>query len=84
MDRTDVLIAFRKIVSGKHPKQPKTDAETIIAAVKRFAVSGDDPEFMPNPVVWLNKGRWEGYPPAAQAEADRPKKFVYYPGGLEQ
>jgi predicted transcriptional regulator len=65
MERADVLIAFRKIVSGKHPKQPKTDAETIIAAVKRFAASGEDPDYMPFPVVWLNKGRWDGYPPPA-------------------
>lgn len=78
LDRADVLITFRKIVAGKHPKQPKTDAETIIAAVKRFAMSGDDPEFMPNPVVWLNKGRWEGYPPApVNAPVQR-----WVPGGV--
>lgn len=62
LDKRDVLALFRKIVSGKHRTIPKTDPETIILAVKRFAQSGADPDFMPLPTTWLNKARWEDVP----------------------
>lgn len=74
--------SWLRIISGKAKDIPKTDAETIIAAVRRFAASGPDPQFVPMPSTWLNGARWDQW--AAPAEADRPKKFVYYPGGVEQ
>lgn len=80
-DRIDALKVFRRIVAGKHRDIPKTDPEIIIAAVRRYAQAGDDPEYMPLPTTWLNNARWEQYPPPVIAAA-RPERYVYHAGGV--
>lgn len=42
----------------------KTDARTLIAAMRRYAESriGEDPKYTAHPASWLNAGRWEDEP----------------------
>lgn len=71
-DRVKALEVFRRIVTGKHKTIGETPAETIIAAMRRYAASGPDPEFVPLPTTWLNGARWEQW-----AEAPKPKLAAY-------
>ena len=56
----------RKIGKGQARKAwnaavKKTDAETLIAGIRRFAAEkrGHDPQFIAHPATWLNGERWE-------------------------
>lgn len=42
----------------------KTDARTLIAAMRRYAESriGEDPKYTAHPASWLNAGRWDDEP----------------------
>lgn len=42
----------------------KTDARTLIAAMRRYAQSriGEDPKYTAHPASWLNGGRWDDEP----------------------
>ena len=61
-DRPKALEVFQRIVTGKHKTIGKTDPETILSGLARFAASSRDPEFDPMPTTWLNGARWEQYP----------------------
>lgn len=43
----------------------KTDARTLIEAMRRYAQSriGEDPQYTAHPASWLNAGRWQDEPP---------------------
>lgn len=60
---------FRQIVTGKHKKR-RTDIGTVLEAVRRYAESQPDPDYVPMPETWLNGGSWEddvGEPKAPKA-----------------
>lgn len=42
----------------------KTDLETIIAGIRRYAASraGEDPKYTAHPATWLRAGRWQDEP----------------------
>lgn len=65
--------AWARIMAGKAKDIPKTDPEVIIAAVKRFAASGADPQFIPLPTTWLNGARWDQFPPTVPSQGPRPQ-----------
>lgn len=58
-DRPKAAVTFERIILGKHPNIERTDAETIIAGVRKYAATNPDPEFIPLPTTWLNGARWE-------------------------
>ncbi|GGJ13872.1 DnaA N-terminal domain-containing protein [Neoroseomonas lacus] len=69
--RTDAARAFaRALKTG-------ATAEGLTAALQRAAFRADDPQFIPYPATWLNKGHWRDTPatvpaPATAAEPDHP------------
>lgn len=73
----ECLSLFRQAVTGKrrpdkHGPQKVLDYGTttpdhLIAAVKAYAASSPNPDFVPAPATWLNQGRWLDTP-AASAE----------------
>lgn len=71
-DKPKAKASFDRIVAGKAKGIGSVRPETIIAAVKRYAASGPDPEFVPLPTTWLNGARWEQW-----AEAPKPKLAAY-------
>lgn len=64
--------AWCRIISGKAKEIPKTDAKVIIEAVKRFAASGQDPQFIPLPTTWLNGARWDQFQAPVGGDSPRP------------
>lgn len=65
----ECLALFRQAVTGQRRpgksgrSQKVLDhglvaAEQLIAAVKRYAATKPDPEYVPAPATWLNQGRW--------------------------
>lgn len=67
--------AYPETVRGRKAEKKKTrekfwkivhagecPADELIAAVKRHAASNPDPQFVPAPLVWLNKERWLAWP----------------------
>jgi hypothetical protein len=67
--------AWCRIIAGKAKEIPKTDAAVIIEAVKRFAASGADPQFIPLPTTWLNGARWDQFP--AVSEVSKPGRSTW-------
>lgn len=63
--------AWTRIMAGKAKDIPKTDGETIVAAVERFAASNPDPQFIPLPTTWLNGARWDQFPPSVAPTGPR-------------
>lgn len=69
--RTDAARAFaRALKTG-------ATAEGLTAALRRAAFRTDDPQFIPYPATWLNKGHWRDAPasvpaPATAAEPNHP------------
>lgn len=58
-DRPKAKQAFDQITAGRKKGIPKTDPFLIIAAVKRYAASQPDPQYVPLPTTWLNGARWD-------------------------
>lgn len=73
-DKPKARSAFWSIVQGKRKGIDKTQAETIIAAVRRYASTNPDPQYVPMPTTWLNGARWEQFPEVT--EETRRKKFA--------
>lgn len=64
----ECLALFRQAITGRRRGGKKgaqkildhglVTAESLIAAVQRFAATKPDPEYTPAPATWLNQGRW--------------------------
>jgi len=70
---------FRQVVTGyripgKRGQQKILDhgtatAEQLIDAVRRYAATSPNPEFVPAPATWFNQGRWLDAPTPAEPHA---------------
>lgn len=72
-DKPKAKAAFDRIVAGKAKGIGRVPAEIIIAAIRRYAASGPDPEYVPLPTTWLNGARWEQWP----EPAPKPRHTAY-------
>lgn len=67
-DRPKAKALFEKIIAGKHAAIGKTDGAEIVQAVRRYASTNPDPQYVPLPTTWLNGERWTQFQTEAQAE----------------
>jgi hypothetical protein len=54
--KEDAQRLFLKIVSGKH--EHHATAETIVLGAEADKAKRPNPDYVPNPVKWLDEGRW--------------------------
>lgn len=58
-DKPKAKTAFVAICEGRKKGIPKTEPDLIVAAVRRYAASRPDPQYVPLPTTWLNGARWD-------------------------
>lgn len=70
-DRSLARELFHRIVAGRHKRIPQISAEAIVGALRRYAETNPDSQYIPAPTVWLNKERW--IPWLEDCEPDAPE-----------